>query len=73
MAVLFAGEVPVHYRFIHLHPVGDYPFDDGVRGQSNGLCVIAEPASTGDSRNRHTDVAALPSSGDWAQSRSSGR
>jgi hypothetical protein len=45
MAVLFAGEVPVQYRLIHVHPVGDSPSDADVRGQSNGLCVVAEPGS----------------------------
>jgi hypothetical protein len=55
VAVLFAGEVPVHYRFIHVHPVGDVPSDaDGVRGHSNGLCAVAEPGALSLTIGLHT-------------------
>jgi hypothetical protein len=54
MAVLFAGEVPVQYRFVHVHPVHDFPSDADVRGQSNGLCVVAEPGALSLTIGLHT-------------------
>jgi hypothetical protein len=54
MVVLFAGDVPVEYRFIHVHPVGDFPSDADVRGQSNGLCVVAEPGALSLTIGLHT-------------------
>ncbi|NEE04768.1 hypothetical protein [Phytoactinopolyspora halotolerans] len=44
MIELFSGLIPVHYRFIYLTRMGEYPkHDEARRGQSNGLCGAATP------------------------------